>query len=229
MPNSAVPTSPVESHGIGNGPQPIRVAVVEDDQGYRELLCLLFSKTPGFALAAAFGDISSALTGLIDSRADVFLMDIQLPEVSGIEGVRSILQRAPRMTVLMLTALEDHERVFGSLRAGAVGYLLKRCSPAEILEAIQDALAGGAPMSGSIARMVVKSFRGSAEPGGASDLLSPREHELLSCLAEGLRYKEIADRMDVSINTIRSYIRRVYEKLQVQSRTEALLKYREAP
>jgi DNA-binding NarL/FixJ family response regulator len=138
-----------------------------------------------------------------------------------VEGVRQALAAAPQALVIILTAFDDHEKVFQSLRAGAVGYLLKSSSLVEILDAIQDAVNGGSPMSGPIARMVVRSLQ--PQPANStSDPLSGRERELLDLLAEGLRYKEAAGRMGISINTVRTYIRRAYEKLQAQSRMEAV-------
>jgi DNA-binding NarL/FixJ family response regulator len=223
--SSALQTVTDASSSSTSPTRPIRVALVEDDQGFRELLCVLFSQSPGFSLAGAYKDVPSAVAGLRKNATDVLLMDIHLPGTSGIDGVREALAINKNVTVLMLTAFDDHDKVFASLQAGAVGYLLKRSAPVEILEAIQDSLAGGSPMSGPIARMVVQSFREPAKLATSQDLLSKREHELLTHLAEGLRYKEIADRMEVSINTIRSYIRRVYQKLQAQSRTEAIRNY----
>lgn len=201
--------------------QPITVSVVEDDAGYRNLLSVLLDRSPGFRLAAAYADVAGAVAGVEEAPPRVVLMDIELPGRSGVEGVRQILAVAPQVLIVMLTAFDDHEKVFQSLRAGAVGYLLKSSSLVEILGAVQEAVRGGSPMSGPIARMVVRSLQ-PAPQSKAPDPLSPRERELLDALAEGLRYKEVADRMGISINTVRTYVRRTYEKLHAQSRMEAV-------
>ncbi len=206
---------------ISDASIPIRVSVVEDDPGYRGLLSVLLERSPGFRFVGAYPDVASALAGLQARPAQVILMDIELPGQSGVEGVRQALAAAPRALVVMLTAFADHAKVFQSLREGAVGYLLKSSSLVEILGAVQEAVNGGSPMSGPIARMVVRSLQPKPE-STAPDPLSGRERELLDLLAEGLRYKEVAERMGVSINTVRTYIRRAYEKLQAQSRMEAV-------
>jgi DNA-binding NarL/FixJ family response regulator len=216
--------------GISTRSNPISVAVVEDDPGYRDSLENLLKVNAEFLLVGAYPDVPSCLAGLPANPPDVLLMDIQLPDMSGIEGVRSVLAIAPKTMVVMLTAFDDSERVFESLRAGAVGYLIKRATADEILAAIKDAIVGGSPISSRIARLVVRSFQAlpsEMEPPlpAAAHMLSARERELLDLLAEGLRYKEAAERMRVSLNTIRCYIRRVYEKLQANSRSQALRHY----
>ncbi len=210
VPNPSMPTS-----------SPISVSVVEDDAGYRGTLTTLLARSPGFRLAHAYTDVASALAGLRTKPVQVILMDIELPGESGVKGVSQALAIAPHALVVMLTAFEDHDKVFQSLRAGAVGYLLKSASLAEILGAIKEAVDGGSPMSGPIARMVVRSLQPDTKSTTA-DPLSERERELLDALGEGLRYKEVADRMGISINTVRTYVRRTYEKLQAQSRMEAV-------
>ncbi|HTI72663.1 MAG TPA: response regulator transcription factor [Candidatus Limnocylindria bacterium] len=209
---------------------PIKVAVVEDDPGYRDSLANLFLLNPDFQLVNAFNEVDSCLRELRQQPADVVLMDIQLPNVSGIDGVRRLLEFAPKTLVVMLTSFDDGEKLFESLRAGAVGYLIKRATADEILTAVRDAVAGGSPISSRLARLVVRSFHGGAPAASTSAApthtpLSAREKELLDLLAEGLRYKEAADRMGVSLNTIRCYIRRVYEKLHANSRVEAIRRY----
>jgi DNA-binding NarL/FixJ family response regulator len=203
----------------------ISVAIFDDNAGFRESLATLISASPGFRLAGAYSDVPSGLEELDRGIAQVVLLDVQMPGMSGIEGARQIRALKPGLPVVMLTAFDDSERVFESLRAGAVGYLLKRSTTAEILGAIQEAVAGGSPMSGRIARMVVHSFHSRTADLPENHNLSARERELLEFLAEGLRYKEVAARMSISLNTVRCYIRRVYEKLHAQSRTEALRRY----
>jgi DNA-binding NarL/FixJ family response regulator len=145
--------------------------------------------------------------------------------MDGIECVRRLKTLLPAVQIIMLTVFEDAEKIFHALAAGASGYLLKRLPPTQLLDAIREVVAGGAPMSTSIARKVVQSFQKAARPGPESAELSNREQEVLNGLAQGLAYKQIADRLGVSIHTVRNYIRRIYEKLHVQSRTEAVAKY----
>jgi DNA-binding NarL/FixJ family response regulator len=145
--------------------------------------------------------------------------------MDGIECVRGLKVVAPQIQILMLTVYEDTEQIFKALAAGATGYLLKRLEPGELLQAIRDVHAGGSPMSNSIARKVVASFQAANRAGEQQNLLSPREEAVLDCLAQGLAYKQIGDKLDISINTIRTHLRHIYEKLHVQSRTEAVAKY----
>lgn len=200
----------------------IRVAVVEDDPGIRDGLAALLAGADGFACVGVHESVEAALAGF-DGAADVVLMDIQLPGMSGTEGVRHLRARHPTVAVVMLTVFEDAERVFEALKAGATGYLLKRTPPAELLAALADVHAGGAPMSGAVARKVVESFRQSPAVPDAG--LSAREGEVLDLLARGYRYREIAGELFISPETVRSHVRRIYEKLHVRSRTEAVLKY----
>jgi DNA-binding NarL/FixJ family response regulator len=152
-------------------------------------------------------------------------MDINLGGMNGIECVERLKAEVPAMQILMLTVYEDTDQIFKALAAGASGYLLKRSSPTKLLQAIREVHAGGSPMSSSIARKVVASFQKSKQSGGKQTHLSPREEMVLDCLAKGLTYKQIADQLEISIDTIRTYLRRIYEKLHVQSRTEAVAKY----
>ena len=210
---------------------PIRVAVVDDDPGYRDSLANLFLLNPDFQLVNAFREVDSAVRELALHPADVVLMDIQLPNVSGIEGVRRVLEVAPKTLVVMLTSFDDGEKLFESLRAGAVGYLIKRATADEILSAVRDAVAGGSPISSRLARIVVRTFHANEANSADTTLrletvpLTAREKELLDLLAQGLRYKEAGERMGVTLNTIRCYIRRVYEKLQANTRFEAVRRY----
>jgi DNA-binding NarL/FixJ family response regulator len=158
-------------------------------------------------------------------RPDVILMDINLGGMDGIECVRRLKTVMPEAQVLMLTVFADTEKIFRALAAGASGYLLKRLSPSKLLDAIREVREGGSPMSASIARKVVQSFQSTPARGDESADLSPREREVLNGLADGLAYKQIADQLSVSIHTVRNYIRRIYEKLHVRTRTEAVAKF----
>lgn len=221
-------TFPVLNSALSTGSPPttVRVGIVEDDAGTRQSMALLIGGTPGFQCVGAHPDAESALAELPSSRPDVVLMDIQLPRLSGLECVRRLKLRMPEVQFLMLTVFEDDERVFDALAAGATGYLLKRTTPVEILEAIAEVHRGGSPMTSTIARRVVQAFRRSAPAGVASDEhVSPREHQILSLLSRGYRYKEIAEQLGIALDTVRSHIRRLYEKLHVTSRTEAVVKF----
>lgn len=205
--------------------QTIQVALVEDDPGIRGTLEILLNGAPGFQCVATFASAETALARLPQLSPDVVLMDIQLPQMSGVDCVRKLKERHPQMQVLMLTVFEDDELVFDSLAAGATGYLLKRTAPSEILDAISEVHRGGSPMSSYIARRVVQSFQ-KPRPPQATDLpLSAREREILGQLAQGFRYKEIAAELSISIDTVRTHLRRIYEKLHVHSRTEAVVKF----
>ncbi|MCL4790153.1 MAG: response regulator transcription factor [Verrucomicrobia bacterium] len=210
-----------------NPPEPplIRVALVEDDAQIRESLAVLIEGAPGFRCVSRHADAESALAALPKLKPDVVLMDIRLPRLSGIECARQIKTALPAVQIVMLTVFEDDERVFDSLTAGASGYLIKRTPPAQILEAIAEVHRGGSPMSSAIARKVVQYVQTVARPSGSELPVSAREQEILDRLARGFRYKEIADALGISMDTVRSHIRRIYEKLQVHSRTEAVVKF----
>jgi DNA-binding NarL/FixJ family response regulator len=152
-------------------------------------------------------------------------MDINMPEMNGIECTRRLSAALPSVNILMLTVFEDSDKIFQALAAGAGGYLLKRSQPAKLLDAIREVHEGGSPMSAPIARKVVRSFQQAGEVGSKSEGLSPREEQVLNCLAKGFVYKQISDELGISIDTIRTYIRRIYDKLHVHSRTEAVAKY----
>jgi DNA-binding NarL/FixJ family response regulator len=203
----------------------ITVSIVDDEKELRQSITTFVNGSLGFRCISAYGTGEAALKGLPEDKPDVVLMDINLGGMSGIECVERLTAQAPLMQVLMLTVYEDTDQIYKALSAGASGYLLKRSSPTKLLQAIREVHAGGAPMSSSIARKVVASFQKSKQPGEKQTHLSPREEGVLNCLAKGLTYKQIADQMDISIDTIRTYLKRVYGKLHVQSRTEAVAKY----
>ena len=198
----------------------IRVSLVEDDVAYREMLAAHLNQSPGFQCASVHGDPREALRELPAVKPDVVLMDLQLPGMSGIECIAALRAVWPACQAIMLTVFEQDEQVFQALAAGACGYLVKRTPPARILDAIREVREGGSPMSAHIARMVVASFR--QDPANA---LSHQETEVLARLSRGETYAAIAGEMGISVHTVRNYIRRIYDKLQVHSRTEAVAKF----
>jgi len=202
--------------------QVIRVAIVEDDGALLNGLRRIIDSSQGFSCAAAFGSAEDALSGLANQPPDVLLLDIQLPGMPGSEAVRHFRERWPALKVLMLTVFTDEEKVFGSICNGANGYLLKSTPPAQLLEAIAAAHHGGSPLSPQVARQIVALFQKTGPPQPPAQPLSPQELRLLSLLAEGYGYGGAAERMEVSINTVRNYIRSVYEKLHVHSKSEAV-------
>lgn len=201
----------------------ISVALVEDIKEIREGLKLLINESEGFECKFVFSQAEEALAELPKLNPQVVLMDIHLPGMSGIECLKQLKPLCPQTLFIMSTVYEDDTNIFESLKAGASGYLLKKTSPAKILEAITEVVEGGSPMSGQIARKVIASFQ-KKDNIDASEILTNKEKEILKALAKGLRYKEIALGMGISIETVRSHARNIYEKLQVQSRTEALNK-----
>ena len=205
----------------------IRIGIVEDNRDLRESLQLMVESAPGLCFVCAYSNAEDAIRSLPKNEPDVVLMDIHLPFRSGIECTRRLKDLCPRLQVLILTVYEDSESIFDALKAGASGYLLKRSSPTEILAAIADVAVGGAPMSSQIARQVVASFQlptPSLEPAG--EPLSERETEVLGYITKGYSGKEIADKMHVSINTVKTHLKHIYQKLHVRSRTEILLRFR---
>ena len=205
----------------------IRVAVVEDDEKLRQTLGAFINRSGGMRFVAGYGSAEAALAGLPGDRPDVVLMDIRLPGMSGVECVARLRGVLPSAKAVMLTAFEEADDVFRSLAVGAFGYLLKSVEPQRLREAICEAHQGGSPISGSVARKLVDYFRGTPQPrsGLLNQALSPlsqREVEILRLLAEGHAYKQIAAELSISINTIRTHIKRIYEKLHVHSRTEAV-------
>jgi DNA-binding NarL/FixJ family response regulator len=203
---------------------PIRVLVVEDDRSARESLRILIDGTSGMRCLGAFAAVEPALRTSLPTAPDVILLDIELPGMSGAEGVRPFRQKFPPASVVMLTVYEEQDKIFESICNGACGYLLKKTAPARILEAIREVHKGGAPMSPEIARRVVGLFQRRGPAGEIEQDLAPQEKVLLSFLAEGHSYQAAADRMGISVNTVRNYIRSIYEKLHVHSKSEAVLK-----
>lgn len=204
---------------------PITVSIVEDSDQVRTTLARLIDRAEGFSCLSHFSSAEAALEGLAKERPHVVLMDINLPGIDGVECVRRLKQVAPEILVIMLTVYEDTENIFNALAAGATGYLLKRTSTKELLAAIQEVQRGGSPMTTHIARKVVQSFQRTGTSPRPTENLSPREQEVLDFLAKGFLYKEIADNLGISYETVHTYIRRIYEKLQVRTRTEAVAKF----
>jgi DNA-binding NarL/FixJ family response regulator len=204
---------------------PIKVAIVDDDEGIRASLATLIRRAPALRLTGDYPDAETALKEIPMRPPDVVLMDINLPGINGVECVRQLKTALPHVQFLMLTIYEDSDSLFNSLKAGASGYLLKRTASARLIEAIHDVHGGGSPMTPQLARRVVQFFAKPSMDNAPLARLAPGEKEFLDQLAKGYAYKEIADRMKISIDTVRSYVRTVYEKLHVHSRTEAVVKY----
>ncbi len=204
---------------------PITVSIVEDSEQVRNTLERLINRAEGFRCLSQYANAEAALEGLPQDRPEVVLMDINLPGMNGVECVRRLKQVAPDTQVVMLTAYEDTENIFNALAAGAAGYLLKRTPRAELLDAIREVHQGGSPMTTHIARKVTQSFQKSGASPQPTENLSTREQEVLDCLSQGFLYKEIAEKLGISYETVHTYIRRIYEKLQVRTRTEAVAKF----
>jgi len=202
----------------------IRIAIVEDNKVLRASLEQLFDKTGEFQCVASLGNLRNVVSEFNKTSPEIVLMDIGLPDISGIEGVRTVKNNFPSMQVMMFTVFEDEEKIFEAIRAGASGYLLKKTPAAEIIEAVKQLHEGGAPMSPSIARKVLGSFH--PQTGKILDPydLTSREKEILFSLADGLSYKKIADKYFISISTIRTHICSIYQKLHVHSRAQAVAK-----
>jgi RNA polymerase sigma factor (sigma-70 family) len=203
----------------------ISVSIVEDNRGTRESLTELLGRAPALRFMSAYPNGEDALSKIPGESPDVVLMDINLPKMNGIECVAQLKQQLPKTQVLMLTTYEEGDLIFDSLRKGASGYLLKNMPPSELIQAIEQVHAGGAPMSMQIARKVVTHFQQIKMPQSEMDKLTKREQEILALLAKGYLYKEIADQLGISLSTVRAHLHTVYEKLHVQSRTEAVVKF----
>jgi len=208
---------------------PVKIVIVEDETWIRENLVREINSAPGFRCLNHYRTAEEALQGIPADQPDVVLMDINLPGMDGVECVRRLRATFPELRFLMLTVYEESEKIFKSLLAGANGYLLKRTSTAEMLEAIQQVRGGGAPMSSSIARKIVAYFNEMGMVKTHTAALSPRELQVLELLAKGVAYKNIADQLSLSIETIRMNVKHIYAKLHVHSRGEAAAKYLQQP
>jgi len=206
----------------------ISVSIVEDDAGVRNTLAKLIDSSAGFRCLSQHPSAESALRELPKQNPEVVLMDINLPGLSGVECVRRLKPALPRAQIIMLTVYQNTEQIFNALAAGATGYLLKQTPPAELLSAIRDVHGGGSPMSSHIARKIVQSFQKPAPGNRGLESLTPREAEVLDYLAKGFLYKEIAEALKISYDTVHAHIRKIYEKLQVRSRTEAVARHYQA-
>ncbi|MFZ4522243.1 MAG: response regulator [Bacteroidales bacterium] len=205
-------------------PEAIEVMIVEDDKAVCNGLQFLIDGSEGYTCIAACNSAEEALERISQHRPHVVLMDINLPGMNGIECVVGIKNSYPDIQVMMLTVFDNSDEIFKSLAAGATGYMLKKTPPAKLLEAISELVGGGSPMSGEIARKVVQTFARPANHPFPESNLTAREEEILSYLSKGYLYKEIAAELFISIETVRTHIRKIYQKLQVRTRTEALLR-----
>lgn len=203
---------------------PIHVVIVEDNKIINDSLTSLINRSPGFACVGSFQDCESMLKRIEEVRADILLMDIKLPGMNGIEGVKKVKQLLPELNILMLTVHEENELIFDALCAGACGYLVKKTHPERLLEAIQEAHEGGAPMSSHIARKVTQFFQETKTLSEDSALLTDRELEILKELIKGKTYYSIAMTLNISKDTVRFHIKRIYKKLHVHSQAEAVAK-----
>jgi DNA-binding NarL/FixJ family response regulator len=205
----------------------IKVGIVEDNQTLREGFETLLNRTPGFQCVCTCGTVVEALRQIPKARPDVVLMDIQLPDSTGVECTAKLKQQLSDLHIVILTVYEDSERIFQALRAGACGYLLKRAQPEKILAAIQEAHEGGVPMTPEIARKVIGQFRQQAAVAAQAEDLSDREREVLELVMHGLGNKAIADRLGVTVAAVKWHLQHIYDKLHVHSRTEAALKFKQ--
>ncbi len=203
----------------------ITVSIVEDNDQLRSTLARVIGRVEDFKCLSQYPSAEAALEGLPKEKPEIVLMDINLPGMNGVECVRQLKVVAPGIQVVMLTVYEDTDNIFNALGAGATGYLLKRSKSAELIEAIREVHRGGSPMTTHIARKVTQSFLKAGPSPQPTENLSQREQEVLDCLSQGLIYKEIAEKLGISYETVHTYIRRIYEKLQVRTRTEAVAKF----
>jgi DNA-binding NarL/FixJ family response regulator len=202
----------------------IQVAIIEDEPAIREGLATLIHGTPGYRITGKYSSMEEALAHVGRQRPDVVLVDLGLPGISGIEGIRRLKEAYPDLPLLVLTVYDDDERIFGALCAGACGYLLKKTPPAKLLESLQEVVQGGAPMSPEVARRTVELFRDFAPPEKAAYQLTPHELRILKLLAEGHTYKTAAGALGVTVHTVCFHLRKIYDKLQVHSKSEAVAK-----
>lgn len=205
----------------------IKVGIVEDNKTLREGFETLLNRTPGFQCVCTCGSVAEALKMIPKAQPDVVLMDIQLPDSTGVECTAKIKEQMPGIQIVIVTVYEDSERIFQALRAGACGYLLKRSQPEKVIAAVREAHEGGVPMTPEIARKVIGQFRGQVTTAQQVESLSDREREVLEFVMHGMGNKAIADRLGVTIAAVKWHLQHIYEKLHVHSRTEAALKFKE--
>lgn len=203
----------------------IKVCIVEDDKNLRETIRGFINLNPGFDCSLTFASGEELLKNLANPMPDVVLMDINLPGMNGIECVRQLKQQLPESQILMLTIYENSDRIFQALAAGASGFLVKNTPPGQLLEAIRDVYNGGGPMSSQVARKVIQAFQSTSQNDGPVENLTPRELEIMELLSRGLSYKMMAADLNLGVGTIQTHIRRIYKKLHVNCRTEAVMKY----
>lgn len=203
---------------------PIKTAIIEDQDDIREGLASLIGFTPGFKCTGSYQSMEEALDRIKMNIPDVVLSDIGLPGMDGIQGIKILKERYPKMLILMITVYDDDERIFDALCAGANGYLLKRIPPMRLLESLREAVDGGSPMSPEVASKVIKLFREFRPPETVDYDLTPHELRLLKLLVDGHNYNTAAKELKNSVNTVKFYIKRIYEKLQVHSKSEAVAK-----
>jgi len=204
---------------------PINISIVEDDVRVRGSLARLIDSAEGFCCVSQHPTAENALTELVITQPEVVLMDINLPGLNGVECVRRLKELLPKTQIVMLTVYENTNIIFSALAAGASGYLLKKSSPEQLIEAIRDVHHGGSPMSSHIARKVVASFQQVTNPVHEYEKLSLREQEVLDCLAKGYLYREIAEQLKISYATVHTHVRHIYDKLHVRSRTQAVTRH----
>jgi DNA-binding NarL/FixJ family response regulator len=204
----------------------IKVGIVEDNKTLREGFETLINRTPGMQCICTCSTVGEGVKQIPAAKPDVVLMDIQLPDGTGIECTAKIKEQLPTVQIIVVTVYADSDWIFQALQAGACGYLLKRATPARIIEAIQEAQEGGVPMTPEIARKVIGQFQAPIKAAEEVDSLTPRETEVLQLVMHGMANKEIADRMSISVNSVKWHLRHIYEKLHVRSRVEAVLKYK---
>ena len=207
----------------------IRIAIFEDNNALRESLVYLLKNADGYEVVGDYNNCLEAGTIVRVYEPDVVLMDIDMPEQNGIQGVRAVKEARPQTSVIMYTVFEDDEKIFRAIAAGASGYLLKRTEPAVLIQSIKELMDGGAPISSRVAQKVLSAFRQTMPKASVENPLSEREQEVLSLIAAGSRNKEVADKLSVSVATVKSHIYNIYQKLHVNSRVEAINKFRNQP
>ena len=219
----------ISTGSAGSGSSAITVVIIEDDAVVSELLAEWIEETKGFFLAGRYSNAEDAMPAIREKRPNIAIVDISLPGMSGIDCVQDLKLKLPDTQFVMLTVFEDTDHIFKALTAGATGYLSKKIPRADLIEALHELHAGGSPMSSSIARKVVQSFRRPVQNPAQAVELSPRETQVLELLARGDTLKDIADQLGVKMATVGTFLRRIYEKLQVHSRGQAVAVYANIP